>query len=304
MKSFTKKTKLKSIFVLISLFIVFLLLQVTFTMSKYVIEKQAGTLTLNVTGADVLLPGLEFRNLLGASVTEVVFGRTEDYEREIVGIEPKNVDAQKKGKIELYADGTKAYILSSRKIYANPNSYQMFKDLKELTTVVFSNFDTGIVTDMSYMFCGCNKLTDINVSSWNTERVKTMRYLFYGCSSLTSLDLSGWNTAKVENLYGAFYNCSALTSLDVSKWNTSAVTNIGVTFYNCASLTSLDVSKWNIDKATQMLYIFYNCSSLTSLDVSKWNTAGVANMEGTFFNCSSLTSLSVYCNRETNCAYW
>ena len=294
MKNFTKKIKRKSILVLLSLFTVFFLLSVTFTMSKFVIEKQAGTLTLNVTGADVLLPGLQLRNTLGTSVTEVVFGRTEDYEREIVGIEPKNVDVKKEGKIKLYADGMKAYILSNRKIYANPDSKQMFLYLNNLTAVNFSNFDTGIVTDMREMFRSCTKLTEMkNITSWNTERVKTMRYLFYDCSSLTSLDLSRWNTERVEDLDGVFYNCKGLTSLDVSEWDTSAVTNIGVAFYNCASLTSLDVSEWNTENVTTMRSLFYGCSSLTSLDVSRWKTAKVEHLYGTFYNCKGITSLDL-----------
>ena len=262
MKNFTKKIKRKSILVLLSLFAVFFLLSVTFTMSKYVIEKPVGNITLTVTGGDVLIPGLELRNTLGTSVTEVVFGRTEDYVSEIVGIKPKNVDVKRSGKIKLYAKGTKAYILSGRKIYANPNCFHTFYDLKELTSVDFSNFDTGMVTDMRGMFRGCTKLTEVkNITSWNVKNVEDMEFLFRDCTSLTTLDLSGWNTEKVTDLYGAFYNCSSLTSLDVSSWDTSDVENIADTFYSCSKLTSLDVSKWNIDKATQMHYIFYNCSS-------------------------------------------
>ena len=197
MKSFTKKMKRKSILVLLSLFAVFFLLSVTFTMSKYVIEKPVGNITLTVTGGDVLIPGLELRNTLGTSVTEVVFGRTEDYVSEIVGIKPKNVDVKRTGKIKLYAKGTKAYILSGRKIYANPNCFHTFYDLKELTSVDFSNFDTGIVTDMRGMFRGCTKLTEVkNITSWNVKNVEDMEFLFRDCTSLTTLDLSGWNTAK------------------------------------------------------------------------------------------------------------
>lgn len=307
MKNFTKKIKRKSILVLLSLFTVFFLLSVTFTMSKYVIEKQAGTLTLNITGAAVLLPGLQFRNTLGDSVTEVVFGRKEAYEQEIVGIEPKNVGVKKEDKIELYADGTKAYILSNRKIYANPDSKQMFLYLKNLTAVNFSNFDTGIVTNMREMFRGCTKLTEVkNITSWNTERVKIMRYLFYGCSSLTSLDLSRWNTERVEDLDGVFYNCKGLTSLDVSEWNTSAVTDIGAAFYNCKALTSLDVSKWDTENVTIMRSLFHGCSSLTSLDISRWKTAKVENLFGTFQNCEGITSLDLTgwnTSRVTNMSY-
>lgn len=289
MKNFTKKFQYKSILALLVLLPVILLLSVTFTMSKYVTEKKVGNLTLNLTSIDVLLRGLELRNTLGTSVTEVVFGKTEDYESEIAGIEPINVDVKRTGKIKLYAKGTKAYILSDRKIYANPDCWHTFYELTELTSVDFSNFDTGMVTTMRGMFRGCTKLTEVkNISSWDTKNVEDMEFLFRDCPSLVSLDLSGWNTAKVKILYGTFYNCVGLTSLDVSSWDTSAAENIGDTFYGCSGLTSLDVSKWNTDKVTQMHYIFYKCSSLKSLDLSKWNTVGVADMEGTFFDCSSV----------------
>lgn len=158
MKNFTKKIRSKSILVLLSLLSVFFVLSVTFTMSKYVIEKQVGNITLNLTSVDTLIPGLQLRNTLGTSVTEVVFGKTEDYESEIAGIEPINVDVQKKGKIKLYAKGTKAYILSDRKIYANPDCFHTFYELTELTSVDFSNFDTGMVTNMRGMFRGCTKV--------------------------------------------------------------------------------------------------------------------------------------------------
>ena len=152
MKNFTKKFQYKSILALLVLLPVILLLYVTFTMSKYVTEKKVGNLTLNLTSINVLLPELQFRNTLDTSVTEVVFGRTEDYEDKIIGIEPKNVDVNRRGKIKMYVKGTKAYVLSDRKIYANPNAEHMFYDLKELTAVHFFNFDTGIVTDMRGMF--------------------------------------------------------------------------------------------------------------------------------------------------------
>ncbi len=231
MKNFTKKIRRKSILVLLALLSVFFVLSVTFTMSKYVIEKQVGTLTLNLPRIDVLLPGLQVRNALDDSVTEVVFGLTKDYEDEIAGIEPINVDVKRTGKIKLYAKGTKAYILADRRIYANPDSHHLFYYRTELTSIDFSNFDAGIVTDMRGMFIGCGKLAEVkNITSWNTGNVEDMEFMFRDCPSLVSLDLSGWNTAKVTDLYGMFYNCRGLTSLDVSSWDTSAVEHIGDVF--------------------------------------------------------------------------
>ena len=224
MKNFMNKIRHKSIIVLLSLLSAIFLLAATFTVSKYVIEKRAGTLTLNLTSIDVLAPGLQVRNAMDDSVTEVVFGLTKDYENEVAGIVPKNVDVNKAGKIKLYAKGPKAYILADRRIYANPDSHHLFYHRKELTSVDFSNFDAGIVTDMRGMFIGCDKLAEVkNITSWNTGNVEDLEFMFRDCPSLVSLDLSGWNTANVTDLYGMFYNCKGLTSLDVSTWDTSAV---------------------------------------------------------------------------------
>lgn len=291
MKNFTKKIRRKSIIALLFMFLVTSLLSVAFTMSKYVIEKPVGNLTLNLTSVDTLMPGLQLRNTLGTSVTEVVFGKTDDYESEIVGIEPTNVDLKKTGKIKLYVKGTKAYILSNRKIYANPDSFQTFFGLKELTSVDFSNFETGMVTTMRGMFRGCDKLTEVkNVTSWNTKNVEDMEFLFRGCSSLTTLDLSGWNTAKVKNLYGTFYGCSRLTSLDVSSWNTAAVTNMFCMFYECGNLTSLDLSGWNTGSVTDMSHMFFNCGRLASVYVgSGWNTDNASISGNMFLQCKKLT---------------
>ena len=294
MKNFTKKIRSKSILVLLALLSVLFVLSVTFTMSKYVIEKQVGNITLNLTSVDTLIPGLQLRNTLGTSVTEVVFGKTENYESEIAGIEPKNVDVQKKGKIKLYAKGTKAYILSDRKIYANPDCFHTFYELTELTSVDFSNFETGMVTNMRGMFRGCTKLTEVkNISSWDTKNVEDMEFLFRDCPSLVSLDLSGWNTAKVKILYGTFYKCSGLTSLDVSSWDTSDVADMNSMFLDCGSLTSLDVSLWDTGKVSNMRNLFRNCNKLTAIDVSSWNTSSVTNMFCMFYGCSKLTSLDL-----------
>ena len=291
MKNFTKKIRRKSIIALLFMFLVTSLLSVAFTMSKYVIEKPVGNLTLNLTSVDTLMPGLQLRNTWGTSVTEVVFGKTDDYESEIVGIEPTNVDLKKTGKIKLYVKGTKAYILSNRKIYANPDSFHTFFKLKELTSVDFSNFETGMVTNMRGMFRGCDKLTEVkNVTSWNTKNVEDMEFLFSGCSSLTALDLSGWNTAKVKNLYGTFYGCSRLTSLDVSSWNTAAVTNMFCMFYECGNLTSLDLSGWNTGSVTDMSHMFFNCGRLASVYVgSGWNTDNASISGNMFLQCKKLT---------------
>ena len=52
--------------------------------------------------------------------------------------------------------------------------------------VVFKDFDTSAVTDMSNMFYGCN-LTTLDLSSFNTAAVTNMMYMFYDCTNLTTI---------------------------------------------------------------------------------------------------------------------
>ena len=239
MKNFMNKIRHKSIIVLLSLLSAIFLLAATFTVSKYVIEKRAGTLTLNLTSIDVLLPGKDFRKAMDSRVTEIVFGLTKDYEDEVAGIVPKNVDVNKAGKIKLYTKETKAYILSNRRIYANPDSGYLFHDLSELTSIYFSNFDVGMVRNMIGMFFHCIKLADVkNIASWNTESVTDMQYAFYECYSLTTLDFSSWNTASVTDMTHMFYRCSKLVSIYAgSGWNTDNVTDSTVMFQSCEKLS-------------------------------------------------------------------
>ena len=239
MKNFMNKIRHKSIIVLLSLLSAIFLLAATFTVSKYVIEKRAGTLTLNLTSIDVLLPGNDFRKAMDSRVTEIVFGLTKDYEDKVAGIEPKKVDVNKAGKIKLYTKGTTAYILSNRRIYANPDSGYLFYTLSELTSIYFSNFDVGMVTNMKGMFFHCTKLADVkNIASWNTESVTDMQYAFYECFSLTTLDFSSWNTASVTDMTHMFYRCTELVSIYAgSGWNTDNVTDSTVMFQLCTKLS-------------------------------------------------------------------
>ena len=53
------------------------------------------------------------------------------------------------------------------------------------------------VTDMNFMFYGCNNLTKVNLANLKTQNVKSMLGMFYECSSLTELDLSPASTHRI-----------------------------------------------------------------------------------------------------------
>jgi surface protein len=165
---------------------------------------------------------------------------------------------------------------------------------KNLTTITgIGNLHTDNVTDMRFMFCGCNHLTSLDVTNFNTQNVTTMYCMFSGCSNLTSLDVTNFDTQKVTNMSKMFYGCSSLTSLDVTNFNTQNVTNMYAMFYVCRSLTSLDVTNFDTKNVTDMASMFKKCYRLTSLDMTNFNTQNVTDMSDMFSNCSSLTSLDM-----------
>ena len=171
------------------------------------------------------------------------------------------------------------------------NMSYMFRLCSNLTTLDVSNFNTSAVTNMSYMFSNCRNLSTLDVSSFNTSAVTNMSYMFDACSNLTTLDVSNFNTSAVTNMIYMFSNCSNLTTLDVSNFNTSAVTNMSYMFPNCSNLSTLDLSSFNTSAVTNMSSMFNGCSNLTTLDLSNFNTSSVTNMSYMFYRCSSLTSI-------------
>ena len=112
------------------------------------------------------------------------------------------------------------------------------------------------------MFNVCTSLTEIDVSNWNTGNVQNMSYIFSGCTSLTEIDVSNWNTHNVQDMSAIFMSCTSLTGIDVSNWNTDNVRKISFMFMGCTSLTEIDVSNWNTDNVQNISYMFFDSTNL------------------------------------------
>ena len=191
-------------------------------------------------------------------------------------------------------DITKVVFDESFKIARPTTGSYWFSSCENLVTIEnISYLNTSEMTDMSYMFYGCENLQSLDVSNFNTENVTDMSVMFRKCKNLQSLDVSNFNTAKVKNMDNMFADCWILQSLDLSNFNTENVTNMNFMFYWCENLLSLDVSNFNTAKVENMKGLFYSCSKLQSLDVSSFNTENVIDMSKMFYYCSKLQSLDV-----------
>ena len=187
----------------------------------------------------------------------------------------------------------------------------MFSDCSTLSSLDLSNFNTAIVTNMSYMFSDCSTLSSLDLSNFNTAIVTNMSYMFNGCSALSSLDLSNFNTAIVTNMSYMFFNCANLSSLDLSNFNTAIVSDMSLMFGGCSVLSSLDLSNFYTKEVRDMSYMFSRCSALTTIYASdKFVTSKVQsgismfsackNLKGTILNYKDSKTDHTYANCGTN----
>ena len=63
-----------------------------------------------------------------------------------------------------------------------------------------NNFNTSNITNMKWMFCGCEKLSELNLNAFNTEKVTNMGKIFNESKNLKVLDLSNFSIEYVENI--------------------------------------------------------------------------------------------------------
>ena len=122
------------------------------------------------------------------------------------------------------------------------------------------------------MFGGTMNLTNIgDLSKWQTGNVTDMSWMFANATSLTNIgNLDNWNTSKVTDMHLMFAvdysKQSHLTHIgDLSKWDTSHVTDMNNMFANKA-LLHLNISNWNLTKLANkdaMKYMFANVTNLT-----------------------------------------
>ena len=164
------------------------------------------------------------------------------------------------------------------------------KDKDKINVILLKEKD---VTDMSYMFYGCENLASISKNSkWKTDKVSDLSYMFYKCASLEELtnELKNLDTSEVKNMTYMFYGCKLLPGLDVSLWKTKKVENMGYLFNKCENLKQIGgISNWDTSNVDNMCFLFADCSSLQELrEIFNWNTSNVKDMSYMFYNCKSL----------------
>ena len=257
------------------------------------------------------------------NVTNVVFGLIKDYPEIVNGY--TGVLAGEEQDVPVYAyyvpNGSNydVYMLSNSTIYAPKDSNGLFRNMKalkslntdnldfsrtetmrnmvrdcqSLVTLDVSDWDTGNVKDMAYMFLSCYKLESINgLNNWDVSSVTDMTQTFAFCKVLPELDVSGWDVSNVTSMMGTFGQCFALKTVNTTGWKPLSVTTTQNMFYNCYALTDLIGSgDWVMPKVTAINSMFQSCTALEYLNVTNWDMSNAQNLASTFWKCTSLKEI-------------
>ena len=111
---------------------------------------------------------------INGTITNIIFGRTQDYASQISGTTAVPVDIERSGTINAYKVGTEIYVLSNYNILANPDCQYMFEYYRKVTTMDLEKLDTRKAANMQYMFYNDDILASIKCSNWKTISATNM----------------------------------------------------------------------------------------------------------------------------------
>ncbi len=176
----------------------------------------------------------------------------------------------------------------------------MFFGCLALTSLDVDEWNVSKVTTFERFLSridGSNNMSiaEIDVSKWNTDSLTNMAYMFQGCDKLTSLDMSNWNVSGVTNADGVFEICEGLTTLNVSGWDVSNVETMNCIFRRCGKLTELDLSRWNTANLKITASMFKEDPSLKTIYIGDgWDVSKVSISEAMFSGCTNLKGAISY----------
>lgn len=170
--------------------------------------------------------------------------------------------------------------------YSSTNG--MFTYNSKLKTVNFSGSD---ISSLYGIFISSD-ITSMKLIGHNLNSLTDISYMFQGCDDLKTVDLSEFDVSHVTDMSNLFHNCTDLANANLGNFTNSVVTNLRFTFGNCTSLTSVDLSGLSTSNVTDVYQMFSGDNKLQTIYVSNsWDVSSVTSSTenyGMFLNCTSL----------------
>lgn len=93
-------------------------------------------------------------------------------------------------------------------------------------------------TSTAYWFYGMNQVNTFDLTNLDTSNVTDMKYMFYGCEHILNL-APELDTSNVTDMSHMFERCIATPEIDVSSFDTSKVTDMSSMFASCYNLQTI-----------------------------------------------------------------
>ena len=181
------------------------------------------------------------------------------------------------------------YVGSNKTIYANIDSKYLFKDMINVKSIEFSNFNTSLTKSMGALFHNAENLTSINLENFDTSNVEDMGSMFRYCKKLVTVDLTGFNTSKVVDISCMFRDCHNLQEVKFGNFDTSNISRMQQLFMYCGQLKKIDVQDFKLKNNVILMNLFYRCYSLETLDISGWDLTNSGSLNDIFIDAGIKT---------------
>ena len=109
-------------------------------------------------------------------------------------------------------------------------------NVRYISSIDLSNFDSSKVTQIDYLFCGCIMLEEINFTNFTTAGVQNLSYVFHNCRLIKEVNLSNFKINNPKVLNCLFKYCYALEIIDFGGANYSNVQSATFMFKNISNL--------------------------------------------------------------------
>lgn len=153
------------------------------------------------------------------------------------------------------------YLIDGKTYCVELASETVFAGNTKLTAVTISSGVTFENASMRLLFAKCAALKTVKLHM-DTSAVTDMSYLFYGCEALETLDVSSLNTANVTTMKGMFSYCGKLKKLTgYEKWNTASLRSIAYMFNLTQQLKTVDLSHWTLAQLENSAWCFQKCGA-------------------------------------------
>lgn len=175
--------------------------------------------------------------------------------------------------------------------FKNNSMRGLFAKCASLRIARMNGLDTKDISDMAYVFAGCESLYRIEgYSQWETGNVETIAFMFESTETLDRVDISNWDLSKLRNSGWCFQSCGAR---EILLPESLAVISAG--FLNHAN--AVDGEGFTVPSGVKQVgyaHTFYDFATdrLASIHVAEGNTA-YKSVDGILYSADGREMLAI-----------